>query len=141
MSDYHPATYILIGGLKEIGTTKAFEILYEWDQARNRLDNLNKTSDVAKEPYLTTKIGRLKRKIEKLKNQRDHYKEQHSHYAHIIEMQPYIERRWTSYTERVEREKQNKQNANTVEEQSKLISLLMKENEQLRNQLTDATNV
>lgn len=141
MSDYHPATYILIGGLKEIGTTKALEILYEWDQARNRLDNLNKTSDVAKEPYLTTKIGRLKRKIEKLKNQRDHYKEQHSHYAHIIEMQPYIERRWTSYTERVEREKQNKQNANTVEEQSKLISLLMKENEQLRNQLTDATKV
>lgn len=98
-------------------------------------------SDIGTVEKLQVRIGRLEKKIKKLKQQRDHYKEQHSHYAHIIEMQPYIERRWTSYTERVEREKQNKQNANTVEEQSKLISLLMKENEQLRNQLTDATKV
>jgi hypothetical protein len=141
MSNYHPATYILIGGLKEIGTTKAHEILYEWDQARNRLDNLNKTSDVAKEQNSATKIGRLKRKIEKLKKQRDHYKERHDHYAKVLEMQPYLERRYEDYTERVKREELNRQNAKTVIEQSKLIEMLMKENEQLRKNSVDVSKV
>ena len=98
-------------------------------------------SEVGTIEKLQVRIGRLEKKIKKLKQQRDHFKEQHSYYAKVISMQPYLERRHESYTERVEREKQNKQNAKTVEEQSKLISLLMKENEQLRNQLTDATKV
>lgn len=92
-------------------------------------------SDVGTVEKLQVRIGRLLKKIDKLKKQRDHYKEQHSHYAHIIEMQPYIERRYEDYTERVKREQLNRQNAKTVVEQSKLIEMLMKENEQLRSKL------
>lgn len=98
-------------------------------------------SDVGTVEKLQVRVGRLLKKIDKLKKQRDHYKEQHSHYVHIIEMQPYIERRWKSYTEEVEKRKYHQQNAKTVVEQSKLIEMLTKENEQLRNQLTDATKM
>ena len=90
-------------------------------------------SDVGTVEKLQVRIGRLEKKIEKLKQQRDHFKEQHSYYAKVISMQPYLERRYKSYTESVEREKQNKQNAKTVGDQSKLIEMLMKENEQLRS--------
>lgn len=86
-------------------------------------------------------IGRLKKKIEKLKKQRDHYKECHEYYAKVISMQPYLERRYESYTERVARDELNKKNAKTVIEQSKLIEMLMRENEQLRKNSVDAPKV
>lgn len=79
------------------------------------------------------KIQRLWKKIEKLKKQRDYHKQRHEHYAKVLEMQPYIGRRYESYTERVAREDLNRRNAKTVEEQSLLILRLMRENEQLRN--------
>lgn len=90
-------------------------------------------TDIGEVKKLQVRIGRLKRKIEKLKKQRDHFKERHDHYAKVLEMQPYLERRYESYTDRIKREELNKQNAKTVIEQSKLIEMLMKENEQLRN--------
>lgn len=90
---------------------------------------------------LEVKIGRLEKKIEKLKQQRDHYKERYEHYAKVLELQPYLHRRYETYTERVKREELNKQNAKTVIEQSKLIEMLMKENEQLRKNSIDATKV
>jgi phage shock protein A len=98
-------------------------------------------SDVGTIEKLQVRIGRLEKKIKKLKQQRDHFKERHDHYAKVLEMQPYLERRYESYTDRIKREELNRQNAKTVIEQSKLIEMLMKENEQLRNQLTDATKV
>lgn len=79
------------------------------------------------------KIQRLWKKIEKLKRQRDFHKERHEHYAKVLEMQPYLGRRYESYTERVKQEELNRQNAKTVIEQSKLIEMLTKENERLRN--------
>ena len=92
-------------------------------------------TDIGEVKKLQVRIGRLLKKIEKLKKQRDHFKERHDHYAKVLEMQPYLGRRWKSYTEEVEKRKYHQQNAKTVVEQSKLIEMLMKENEQLRSKL------
>lgn len=88
---------------------------------------------------LGVKINRLLKKIEKLKKQRDFHKERHEHYSKVLELQPYLHRRYESYTDRIKQEELNKQNAKTVIEQSKLIEMLMKENEQLRKNSIDAS--
>lgn len=87
------------------------------------------------------RIGRLLKKIEKLKKQRDFHKERHEHYAKVLELQPYLHRRYESYNDRIKREELNRQNAKTVIEQSKLIEMLMRENEQLRKNSKDAPSV
>ena len=87
------------------------------------------------------RIGRLQKKIEKLKKQRDFHQERHEHYAKVLSLQPFLERRYELFTERVEREKQNKQNVKTIEEQSKLIDMLLKENERLRKNSVDAAKM
>ena len=98
-------------------------------------------SDVGVVKQLQVRIGRLQKKIEKLKKQRDFHEERHEHYARILRLQPYLERRYESYTDRIKREELNKQNAKTVIEQSKLIEMLMRENEQLRKNSVDASKV
>lgn len=87
------------------------------------------------------RVGRLLKKIEKLKKQRDFHKERHEHYAKVLELQPYLHRRYESYNDRIKREELDRQNAKTVIEQSKLIEMLMRENEQLRKNSKDAPSV
>ena len=87
------------------------------------------------------RIGRLQKKIEKLKKQRDFHQERHEHYSKVLSLQPFLERRYELFTERVEREKKNKQNVKTIEEQSKLIDMLLKENERLRKNSVDAAKM
>jgi phage shock protein A len=70
------------------------------------------------------KIGRLERKIEKLKQQRDYYKNHFEHYKHVISMQPYLERRLTSYEENKKELERIKGLEARVKEQEKLIKLL-----------------
>jgi len=134
MSNYHPATYILIDGLKEIGTPEALRVLYDWDQTRHDLDELNKPAELSgKENHAAVKIGRLQKRIERLTKQRDFYKERYEHYAKVIELQPYIGKRYEDYQTRVQKEEINKRNAKAVKEQEKLIELLLKENAELRS--------
>lgn len=98
-------------------------------------------SDIGRLKKLQVRIGRLEKKITKLKKQRDFHEERHVHYAKVLELQPYLHRRYESYNDRIARENLNKQNAKTVIEQSKLIEMLMKENEQLRTNSIDATKM
>lgn len=69
-------------------------------------------------------IGRLKRKIEKLTKQRDHWKTMHDHYAKVISLQPYIERRYKSYTEAIAERERAKSLEKRCKEQELLIRLL-----------------
>lgn len=73
--------------------------------------------------------GRLLRKIEKLKTQRDYFKTQLAHYEKVISMQPYLETRYQTYTEKVEERKRVKALELRVEEQAALIKILRKQNE------------
>lgn len=72
-------------------------------------------------------VGRLQRKIAKLKNQRDHYKERYDHYKHVINTQPFLERRWTSYEQMRKDIQYKKDLEQRVKEQSDLIKALQKE--------------
>lgn len=75
-------------------------------------------------PRKDVKIGRLERKIEKLKQQRDYHKKQREHYAHVISMQPHLERRWNSYEEGKKERERIKGLEARVKEQEQLIKLL-----------------
>lgn len=37
--NYHPCTIILIQGLLDIGTSKAYEIINDWNKARKTIDD------------------------------------------------------------------------------------------------------
>lgn len=82
--------------------------------------------------YITDKdakdirIGRLEKKIRKLIQQKDFHKERHEYYAKVISMQPYIERRWKNYEERIKEQERVKDLENRVKEQEALIKLLQK---------------
>lgn len=84
------------------------------------------TSVVEKPDPKDVKIGRLQRKIEKLTQQRDHYKQKHDYYANVISMQPYLERRWTSFEERRKEQERIKGLEARVKEQEQLIKILNK---------------
>lgn len=71
--------------------------------------------------------GRLLKKIEKLKNQRDHHKQKHEYYAKVISMQPYLERRFETYTEMKQERERVKGLEKRVKEQEQLIAALNKE--------------
>lgn len=71
--------------------------------------------------------GRLLKKIEKLKKQRDHYKQQHEYYAKVISMQPYLERRFETYSEMKEERERVKALEKRVKEQEQLIIMMNKE--------------
>lgn len=70
--------------------------------------------------------GRLLKKIEKLKKDRDHWKKQFEYYQKVIEMQPYLERRFKSYTDMKTELDRVKALEARVKEQAKLIELLQK---------------
>ena len=73
-------------------------------------------------------IGRLRRRIEKLKQQRDHFREQADLRQRMIEIAPFIERRWKTYTEMTTEQARVKALEQRVKEQAALIERLMKEN-------------
>lgn len=73
-------------------------------------------------------IGRLRRRIEKLKQQRDHFREQADLRQQMIEIAPFIERRWKTYTEMTTEQARVKALEQRVKEQAALIERLMKEN-------------
>lgn len=87
----------------------------------------NSTQRLISEYDLHVRIGRLERKLEKVKKQRDHFKELYQHYAKVIELQPYIERRWEDYEKRKQRELYHKGLEQRVKEQALLIEALRKE--------------
>lgn len=70
--------------------------------------------------------GRLLKKIEKLKKDRDRWKKQFEYYQKVIEMQPYLERRFKSYTDMKAELDRVKALEARVKEQAKLIELLQK---------------
>lgn len=69
-------------------------------------------------------IGRLRRKIERLITQREYHKQQHTHYNKVIGMQPYIERRYEQYQDRLKEQSRIKDMEKRVKEQEILIGLL-----------------
>ena len=71
-------------------------------------------------------IGRLRKRIAKLQEQRDSYKEKLGYYEKVISMQPYIERRYQSFTEMKAEIARVRALEARVKEQEKLIKLLMK---------------
>lgn len=76
------------------------------------------------------RIGRLERRIKKLTQQRDHYKEQAELRQKMIDIAPYVERRWKSHTEAVAESKRVKALEQRVKEQALLIERMIKENKQ-----------
>jgi ppGpp synthetase/RelA/SpoT-type nucleotidyltranferase len=68
--------------------------------------------------------GRLLKKIGKLTKQRDHYRELYEYYQKVISMQPYLEKRYQSYTQMLEERTRIKNLENRVKEQEQLIKLL-----------------
>lgn len=79
------------------------------------------------------RIGRLEKKIRKLEQQRDHFKERYEHYAHVISMQPYLERRWESYTAMKTEIERIKQLEARVREQALLIKALSEVHNERQN--------
>lgn len=73
------------------------------------------------------RIGRLLKKIEKLKKQRDYHQQKHTYYAKVISMQPYLERRFESYSEMKEERERVKALEKRVKEQEQLITMMNKE--------------
>ena len=69
-------------------------------------------------------IGRLNKKIDRLKRQRDFHQQRHQHYAKVISLQPYIEKRWQGYEERIKELERVKQLDKRVKEQEMLIRIL-----------------
>lgn len=69
-------------------------------------------------------IGRLNKKIDKLKKQRDFHQQRHQHYAKVISLQPYIEKRWQAYEDRMKEIERVKQLDKRVKEQEMLIRIL-----------------
>ena len=69
-------------------------------------------------------IGRLTKKLNKMKDQRDKARKDLEHYRRVISMQPYLERRYSTYEERMAEFKRIKGLEERVEEQAKLIELL-----------------
>jgi uncharacterized protein YifE (UPF0438 family) len=69
-------------------------------------------------------IGRLNKKIDRLKKQRDFHQQRHQHYAKVISLQPYIEKRWQGYEERIKELERVKQLDKRVKEQEMLIRIL-----------------
>ncbi len=82
-------------------------------------------------PFVTDemiKIGRQAKRIAKLIKQRDYFKKQFEHYQHVLNMQPHLETRFSTYSERVEERKRVKFLEQRVEEQALLIKKLWVEN-------------
>ena len=71
-------------------------------------------------------IGRLKRKLNKVKDQRDRAKSLLEHYKKVISMQPHLESRYKTYTDRLAERERVRNLEKRVEEQAKLIELLQK---------------
>jgi hypothetical protein len=69
-------------------------------------------------------IGRLNKKIDKLKKQRDFHQQRHQYYAKVISLQPYIEKRWQTYEDRMKEIERVKQLDKRVKEQEMLIRIL-----------------
>ncbi len=76
---------------------------------------------------LEVKIGRLTRKLAKMKDQRDKARADLAHYAKVISMQPYLESRYKSYTEKMAEIQNRKDLEARVKEQAALILQLQKE--------------
>ena len=72
-------------------------------------------------------IGRLRRRIEKLKRQRDHFRAQAELRQQMIDLAPYIERRWKQRTETLVEQARVKDLERRVREQAMLIERLAKE--------------
>ncbi len=79
------------------------------------------TTEISREDVL---IGRLRRKIERLIKQREFHKQKHEHYAKVIGMQPYIEKRYEQYQDRLKEYARIKDMEKRVKEQEILIGLL-----------------
>jgi hypothetical protein len=71
-------------------------------------------------------IGRLKKKLNKMRDQRDKARADLEHYTKVISMQPYLESRYKSYTDKMAERLRVKDLEKRVEEQAKLIELLQK---------------
>jgi len=69
-------------------------------------------------------LGRLTKKLNKMKDQRDKARKDLSYYAKVISMQPYLERRYKSYEERMAEYKRIKDLESRVQEQSILIEAM-----------------
>lgn len=73
---------------------------------------------------LMIRIGRLLRRIDKLTKQRDHFKQQSELRQKMIEIAPYVERRWRTYNEMIAEQKRIKSLEQRVKEQAMLIEQL-----------------
>jgi len=69
-------------------------------------------------------LGRLTKKLNKMKDQRDKARKDLSYYAKVISMQPYLERRYKSYEERMAEYKRIKDLESRVQEQAILIEAM-----------------
>jgi len=78
-------------------------------------------------PHPDVTIGRLRRRIERLKKQRDHFRKQAELRQQMIDLAPYIERRWKTHTEALAEQARVKDLERRVREQAMLIERLAKE--------------
>ncbi len=76
---------------------------------------------------LEVKIGRLTKKLNKMRDQRDKARADLEHYKKVISMQPHLERRYESYTDRMAEIQNRKDLQARVKEQAALILQLQEE--------------
>lgn len=73
---------------------------------------------------LMVRIGRLLRRIDKLTKQRDHFRAQAELRQEMINIAPYVERRWKTYNEMIAEQKRIEGLEQRVKEQTLLIEQL-----------------
>jgi len=80
--------------------------------------------DMDVEGQLLVDLGRAERRLEKARKQRDFYKERLKYYEKVLSMQPYLEKRWRSYEDRVKEIQRVKDLEARCKEQALLIQQL-----------------
>jgi len=76
------------------------------------------------EGQLLIDLGRAERRLEKARKQRDYFKERLKYYEKVLSMQPYLEKRWEKYEDRVKEIQRVKDLEARCKEQALLIQQL-----------------